>query len=200
MLRIIVAISCVVVARAIPFTDCATDKANEAFTFHLLDITPYEISVPGDIHFSLNATVNRKIDLLFIDVEVHRVTKFGYEINIPCIGDTNIGSCNNLDACSIMEDILNGNSVSSTYLGQQLYQMFTTALGHNVQCPINPEEVVVQNYKMPLPPLPGFLSIPEIMNGDYRIKIMLKEDPTEPPNIGCIDFIASLSLPPHYVG
>ncbi|KAL4228273.1 hypothetical protein ACF0H5_013704 [Mactra antiquata] len=198
MLRILVAISCVVVARAIPFTDCATDKANTAFTVHSLDITPATIIVPGDIHFSLNATVNRKIDLLFIDAQVHRVTKSGYEINIPCIGDTNIGSCNNIDACSIMTDILSGNSIISTNLGQQLDQMFIAALGHSAQCPINPEEVFVQNYKMTLQPLPAALSL--ITDGDYHIKIMIKEDPTSPDNVGCIDFRASLSLPSNNVG
>ncbi|KAL4228270.1 hypothetical protein ACF0H5_013702 [Mactra antiquata] len=201
MLRIIVAILCVVVAHAIPFTDCATDKANTAFTVHSLDIIPATIIVPGDIHFSLNATVNRRIDSLFIDVAIHIVTKSGYEINFPCIGDTNFGSCNNIDACSIMTDILSGYSVSSTNVGQQLDQMFIAALGHSVQCPISPEEVVVQNFKMTLPPFSYVWNQLLGPERTYHIKIMIKEDPTDKDNnVGCIDFRISLSIPSNNVG
>lgn len=60
-------------------------------TVNSFDMHPNPVVLPGELHISLNLTVNRPIDLLFLDVDLIKKTIAG-DVAIPCIGDTNIGS------------------------------------------------------------------------------------------------------------
>ncbi|XP_060574683.1 uncharacterized protein LOC132732306 [Ruditapes philippinarum] len=200
MLRILfVVASSLALATALQFTDCATDPSNTALTVHSLDISPAVIVFPGQIRISTNITVNQRITHLFIDTVLEKNT-LGAWTKIPCIGSTNIGSCQNIDSCTILDNILNGSSVVSQDFGQQIDAILLKALGHKASCPISPESVVINNESLTLQALPSTLSL--ISQGKYRVTISVKDDPTNPDNLGCIQFQAEIArhVDPNQVG
>ncbi|KAH3829508.1 uncharacterized protein LOC127881873 [Dreissena polymorpha] len=189
MFKLLGIAACLVVAQAahLKWSDCGTGRT--ALTVHDIDIRPNPVVFPGEMHFDINMTVNLKIDLLFVDIELHKITSFG-EATIPCIGDTNIGTCKNIDACSILPRIRNGSSVVSTDLGLQIDKLLLTALGHQGTCPIQPETIILHNERIQLQPIPGALAA--IASGDYRVTMKIKDDPTSDDNIGCMTLEAGV--------
>ncbi|XP_052796394.1 uncharacterized protein LOC128228889 [Mya arenaria] len=190
MFKAIVIAACLVSARAaVTWRDCATKGSQTAVTVHAIDLRPNPVVFPGELHVDLDMTVNQKMDQLFVDVELWKNTSFG-ESKIPCIGDTNIGTCQNVDACAILPRIRNGSSVVSSDLGLQLDKILLTALGHQGNCPINPENITLHNEHITLQALPAELSL--IATGDYRIVFKIKDDPTATDNIGCLELNAGI--------
>ncbi|XP_045156607.2 ganglioside GM2 activator-like [Mercenaria mercenaria] len=192
---IILVASSLSLAAAIQFTDCATDRSNTALTVHQLDFSPSPVTFPGDLHVTLNLTINRPISLLFVDVVLEKNT-LGIWSKVPCV--SNIGTCDNIDACTIMDRILNGSSLVSQDLGQQVDAMLLSALGHKAHCPIQPENLFINDYTIKLQAIPGALSL--ISTGKYRVKISVKDDPTNPDNLGCMQFQANIGVPTPGVG
>lgn len=192
MLRFILLVSfSAALASALQFEDCATDRSNTALTVHQLDLSPSPILFPGEVHATINLTVNQRITHLFLDTLLEKNT-LGQWTKIPCIGATNIGSCGNIDACTILDRILNGSSIISQGLGQQIDAILLSALGHKAHCPIDPENVFMDNEKLMLQKIPDVLGA--ISAGLYRITISVKDDPTNPDNLGCIRFQAHIGV------
>lgn len=186
--------SLVAAATALKFTtDCESDPANTVMTLHSLDLSPIPIIFPGELRVTVNLTVNKRIDQLFLETTLEKNT-LGIWTKLPCIGNTNLGSCTGIDACSILDRVLNGSSVISQSLGQQIDQILLVALGHRAHCPIDPETVSVTNEKVTLQAIPSALAL--LSSGDYRVTIAIKDDPSVSDNVGCLRFEASIATGP----
>jgi len=168
---------------AITWSDCSTGT-NNAVTVYNIDLSPPTVIFPGPLTVSLNLTINRQIDHIFVDVELIKKTGFG-NTRIPCIAGTNVGSCLNIDGCHIIDDILNGSTPVSIAFGQQVQAALVEATGHKPQCPIPVESVVFTQKHFTLDAIPSNV-LSSIADGNYHIKIMLKDDPTSSENVGCL--------------
>ncbi|XP_053406335.1 ganglioside GM2 activator-like [Mercenaria mercenaria] len=180
---------------AFQFTDCSSDPSYAALTVHQLDLSPFLITFPGDLHMTLNLTINKPINILFVDSELEKNT-LGIWTKVPCF--VNFGSCQNVDFCTILDKIQNGSSVLSKEFGEQIGVMLLSGLGPRVRCPIQPENLYINDYIIRLQPLSVHLSL--ILKGNYRIRISVKDDPTVRDNIGCIKFQAKMGVPTPGVG
>ncbi|XP_053406336.1 ganglioside GM2 activator-like [Mercenaria mercenaria] len=190
MLRILFLVaSSFALAAAIQFTDCATNTSNTVLTVHELDLSPSPIKFPGEVHATINLTVNQQITELYLDTVLEKNT-LGIWTKVPCVA--NIGTCTDIDSCTILDRILNGSSIISQDLGQQIDAILLSALGHNAQCPINPENVFIDNETLKLQKMPTALSF--LTKGTYRVRISVKEDPKQTDNVGCIEFMAELDI------
>jgi len=180
----LVSVSCLLVAADFSWNDCASGP-NTAMTVHSFSLSPYPALLPGNLTVSLNLTVNKQIDKLYLDVNLTRVTPFGNS-EIPCINGTDLGTCRNIDACSILGSILNGTSVVSVDLGKQIENILLSALGHDPQCPISPENVVLTDQVFNLQAVPATLAV--ISDGDYHVVVQIKTSPDSTDNVGCLEF------------
>jgi len=180
----LVSVSCLLVAADFRWNDCASG-ADTSMTVHSFSLSPYPALLPGDLTVSLNLTVNKQIDKLYLDVILTRVSQFG-NVTIPCIAGTDLGTCTNIDACSILGSILNGTSVVSVDLGKQIENILLSALGHDPQCPISPENVVLTNQVFNLKAVPQTLAV--ITDGDYHVKVQIKTSNATTDNVGCLEF------------
>ncbi|XP_052792101.1 uncharacterized protein LOC128226258 [Mya arenaria] len=153
-------------------------------TVYSFDVRPNPVVFPGELHVTLDLTVNQTIDQLFIDVEIWKKTSFG-DSKVPCVGDTSIGSCKNIDACGIIFRMWNGFSGVITDRGIYI-QIFLAALSHLGQCPIYPMSLTLQNKHIVLPDLPS--RIRPFAIGDFRVVFRMKDDPIATENIGCLEF------------
>ncbi|XP_053405341.1 ganglioside GM2 activator-like [Mercenaria mercenaria] len=192
---IILVASSLALTAAVQFTDCTTDKSNAIVTVQQLDFSPSPLIFPGDVHFTLNLTAYQPINYLFVDVVLEKKL-LGIWTKVPCI--RNIGTCNNIDFCPILPTILNGSSLISKELGQQIDTMLESALGHKLRCPIQPETLDIKDYTLSLQAVSSTLSW--FSHGDYRIQISVKDDPTTTDNLGCIKFLAKIGVPTPGVG
>ncbi|XP_045215578.2 ganglioside GM2 activator-like [Mercenaria mercenaria] len=180
---IILVASSLALAAAVQFTDCATDPSDTVATIHQLDFSPSTITFPGNLNVTLNITTNKQINQLFVDVELDKIT-LGLWTKVPCI--LNIGTCQNIEFCSMLDRILNGSSLVPKEFGHQVQAMLQSALGHKPHCPIQPENLFIDNYQLTLQAIPGLLSA--ITTGEFKIKISLKDNTTTTDNLGCIQF------------
>ncbi|XP_033749704.1 uncharacterized protein LOC117334289 [Pecten maximus] len=174
---------------ALPFawSDCSSDPAHNALVVHSINVSPVPLEVPGDLHLTFNATVLRPIQVAMMDFKF--VRKTGANVNVPigCVG--NVGSCT-FDGCSILNDLgkIGSQAVSQNVSGQ-ISNMFAN-VGANISCPIQPQNIVVNDFVFHIPKLSSSMDI--IANGDYNVTVYLREPATD-FQLGCLTFDASLT-------
>jgi hypothetical protein len=71
----------------------ATDPSTKVVTVNSLDIQPMPVLFSGELHLSLNLTINTQIDSLFLDTVLEKHT-LGTWLQIPCtfFGPTSLGT------------------------------------------------------------------------------------------------------------
>ncbi|XP_045161214.2 ganglioside GM2 activator-like [Mercenaria mercenaria] len=169
---------------ALQFRDCATDNSTAAFTVHQMVIFPPPLLFPGELRAAISITINRQISNLWLDF-VKEKNILGMWNKLPCIENT-WGSCTNIDYCAVLDKFRNSQSVNSGDFEYLIEEIIFTTLGYDAHCPIDPKTIYENHIKIRLQGIQG--SISQFMTGRFRIRISLKDDPTSPDNIGCVQF------------
>ncbi|XP_060608185.1 uncharacterized protein LOC132760259 [Ruditapes philippinarum] len=193
--------SSLALATTLEFTDCATDKTATLLTVRSLDISPAVIPFPGQIQISTYISINHPITHFFVDT-VLEIQTLGVWTKIPCIGSTSIGSCQNFDFRTLLENMHNGTSVISNSFGQQLSAILLKALGYKARFPLYPKDVIICHEPLTLNVPTGILKLIFQNGRTYRVTISVKDDPTIRSNLGCIQFKFQLAqkVDPYLVG
>ncbi|XP_045156354.1 uncharacterized protein LOC123522908 isoform X2 [Mercenaria mercenaria] len=165
--------------------DCASDPLNAALTFNSLKIWPFPVLIPGDVHFSVDVTVNREVHKLYIDEDVDEIISKFY-FTLPCVGE-GIGSCSDIDSCHYRDQ--NVPDIWETFMFYML--------GNDTDCPIPSKSVVIQDEMVNIPSLP--MEIANMANRMFQIRLHFKDDKASKDHIGCLEFDFEFDLSPSFL-
>ncbi|KAL8560163.1 hypothetical protein ACOMHN_021658 [Nucella lapillus] len=147
--------------------DCAHNKASELMTFASAHLSPYPVTIPGDLHVTAALRINKEASGDHsVDVTIERYIGFLW-ITVPCI--SNVGSCTYKSACGMLSGSY-GNGTNTACPPE------IRATGMPCTCPIPAGTYSMANTVFKIPELTGVWSW--LASGDYRVTAKLIDNPT----------------------
>ncbi|XP_045197753.2 uncharacterized protein LOC123552283 [Mercenaria mercenaria] len=177
---------------ALHFENCGTSPFSTAYIWLNFDMYPLPIIFPDELHMRVNIRILRNLTSPVIDTELTKVDSLtGNMTQVPCIQGTYIGTCRNIDLCTMNNNIVSTDPPS---FQEQIDAIVTTLLGGHKGCPILATRSTDKDVTIKLHPLSS--SLHKILHGDYMLKLIVKENPASKDNIGCIRFNFSVASGP----
>ncbi|KAL3854755.1 hypothetical protein ACJMK2_014004 [Sinanodonta woodiana] len=139
---------------SLQWSSCNTNR-NSPITIQNVAVTPMPVEVPGDIHLTVDAKLNRSISHTSLKLSIKRKT-FLLDIPIPCL--FHVGSCTYDDLCNTVDQMMTEDWAGiMSNIGKQIRTMMTTQHVPD-HCPVGPMEVHLNSYTLTLPPIPKILT------------------------------------------
>ncbi|XP_060584972.1 uncharacterized protein LOC132740925 [Ruditapes philippinarum] len=195
----LIILTCLTTAWAFQFENCETSVLSTVYHWLNFDMYPLPVIFPGDLHMRVHLKILRTLSHPFIDTYLYKVDSLsGNVTEVPCIQGTYIGTCKNIDLCTLIDYRNNRTASTDTpSFEEQIDEILTTPLGRHNGCPILATPSIDKTVTIKLQPLSDLLR--KILHGDYMLKLAVKDSTTSKGNIGCIKFnftIVDAPIPP----
>ncbi|XP_045197752.1 uncharacterized protein LOC123552282 isoform X2 [Mercenaria mercenaria] len=125
---------------------------------------------------------------IFITISAIYTTMWAFQFE-NC--DTFIGSCQNIDLCTVIDRMNNVTETTGTpSFQEQIDEILATPLGRHKECPIQTTSSTDQTVTIKLQPQSLFIL--KILEGDYMMKLIVKDAAASKEIIGCLKFNFSI--------
>ncbi|XP_064646643.1 ganglioside GM2 activator-like [Lineus longissimus] len=165
------------------WSDCGHDP-NRPLRVTSLSMTPSPLTMPGELHVSFGGEVTRELGASLMMINIQRESGFSWlmrNVTVPCI--RNIGSCTYPDTCNLIDRMIDEDWLYiSRNVGQQIRQNLVDK-GLNTACPLQPQQINIQDMAFQLPAIPRALSL--FAGGTYHATVRFLGQANQ-KELGCI--------------